>query len=122
GTASLSNVLEVRAPAPTAAPPTTVPPTQEPTSTPLPPTPVPGQPSLLARNFSTNPEEVLPGGTVTLTFEVVNQGNRTAQGVFVSVDSGGKFVPAAGQASATLPDIAPGGVYSVSLSVVAAMD
>lgn len=118
GTATLSNVLTVHAPAVI----TTEPPIVEPTNTPLPPSPVPGQPSLLARNFSTNPDEVIPGGTVTLTFEVVNQGNRTAQGVFVSVDAGATFVPANGQASATLPDIAPGGVYTVSLTVVAAMD
>jgi hypothetical protein len=54
--------------------------------------------------------------------EVVNQGNRTAQGISVAIDAGGKFVPASGQASATLPDIAPGGTYVFSLAAVAAID
>lgn len=86
---------------------------------PEPPTPLPGAPSLLARNFSANPPLIPPGGTTTLTFEVVNQGNRTAEGVVASVDAGSTFVPAGGQASVTLPNIFPGGSATVSLSVVA---
>ena len=57
-----------------------------------------------------------------LTFVIINQGNRTAQGVSVSLDSGGKFVPANGQAGATLPDLPPGSSTQVTLNVVAAMD
>ncbi len=107
------------APTNTPAPPTNTP---EPSVTPQPATPIPGQPSLLARNFSVNPATIAPGGTVTLNFEVVNQGNRNAQGVSVAVDSGGKFVPANGQATATLPDIPAGGRVNVTLIAVAAMD
>ncbi|MCQ3930009.1 MAG: hypothetical protein DPW16_06085 [Chloroflexi bacterium] len=107
------------APTNTPAPPT---PTLEPSATPQPATPIPGQPSLLARNFSVSPATIAPGGTVTLNFEVVNQGNRAAQGVSVAVDSGGKFVPANGQATATLPDIPVGGRVNVTLMAVAAMD
>jgi uncharacterized repeat protein (TIGR01451 family) len=90
-------------------------PTQEPQPQ---PTPQPGQPSLLTRNFSSNPAEVEPGGIVTLTFDVFNQGNRAAEGVSVSLDAGGSFVPANGQASAVLPNIPPGGSTSVNLAVL----
>jgi hypothetical protein len=108
----------VNPPQPTNPPPPTAMP---PTETPI-PTPIPGQPSLLVRNFSANPTNTPPGGRVALTFEVVNQGTRPAIGVSVSVNSGGSFVPANGQASATLPDIAPGGVTNVTLNVVTAQD
>jgi hypothetical protein len=100
--------------------PTFVPPT--PTNTLAPPTPVPGRPSLVVRNFTSIPSGVEPGGAVVISFEVVNQGNRTAEGIAVSLASGGKFVPAAGQASATLPNLPPGASYGVSLNVIAAMD
>jgi len=91
-------------------------------STSLPPTPLPGQPSLVVRNYSVSPAVVAPGGTVTLTLEVVNQGSRTAQGVSAAIDPGGKFVPASGQASAVLPDIGPGGTFVFTLAAVAALD
>nr|PZN51600.1 MAG: hypothetical protein DIU68_16155 [Chloroflexota bacterium] len=57
-----------------------------------------------------------------MTFEVVNQGSRPALGVSVSLDPGGKFVPANGQSGATLPDLPVGGGFTVSLGVVSAMD
>ncbi len=97
-------------------------PTNPPLPTPQAPTPLPGRPSLVVRHYSANPAAVAPAGTVALTMEVVNQGNRAAQGVSVAIDSGGKFVPANGQASATLPDIGPGGAYTFTLAAVAAMD
>ncbi|MBI5927770.1 MAG: hypothetical protein HY862_00560 [Chloroflexi bacterium] len=125
GTQYAPNALTVIPVPPTAAPTNTLAPptaTLEPSATPQPSTPIPGQPSLLARNFSVSPETIAPGGTVTLNFEVVNQGNRTAQGVSVAVDSGGKFVPANGQATATLPDIPAGGRVNVTLMAVAEMD
>jgi len=110
--------------APTATPP--IPPTaterMDPTPTLPAATPLPGQPSLAVRNFSATPAVTAPGGTVTLNFEVVNQGNRTAQGVVVSLDTGSKFVPANGQASATLPNLNPGARQLVALAVVAGMD
>lgn len=125
GTQYAPNALTVLPVPPTAAPtntPAPPTPTLEPSATPQPATPIPGQPSLLARNFSVSPTTIAPGGTVTLNFEVVNQGNRAAQGVSVAVDSGGKFVPANGQATATLPDIPVGGRVNVTLMAVAAMD
>ncbi|GIK64471.1 MAG: hypothetical protein BroJett018_22650 [Chloroflexota bacterium] len=125
GTQYAPNALTVIPVPPTAAPtntPAPPTPTLEPSATPQPATPIPGQPSLLARNFSVSPATIAPGGTVTLNFEVVNQGNRAAQGVSVAVDSGGKFVPANGQATATLPDIPVGGRVNVTLMAVAAMD
>lgn len=103
----------------TLTPMPTITPTFTPTGTPLPPTPMPGEPSLIVRNFIPVPTEVAPGGNVSLGFEVVNLGNRIAQGVSVSLDPGGKFVPAPGQSSATLPDIPPGGVGGVALLVAA---
>ncbi len=125
GTQYAPNALTVLPVPPTAAPtntPAPPTPTLEPSATPQPATPIPGQPSLLARNFSVSPVTIAPGETVTLNFEVVNQGNRNAQGVSVAVDSGGKFVPANGQATATLPDIPVGGRVNVTLMAVAAMD
>jgi hypothetical protein len=53
---------------------------------------------------------------------VLNQGNVAAFGVSVAVDAGSKFLPANGQASATLSDVFPNGVTSGSLNVVVASD
>jgi uncharacterized repeat protein (TIGR01451 family) len=112
--AVLNGALEVVAPPP---PPR---PTNPPAPTAAPATPIPGEPSLLVRNFSASPTTIAPGESVTFTLEVVNQGNRTAQGVFAAVDPGGSFVPASGQAGVTLPDIGPGGTTVVALAAVAA--
>lgn len=81
-------------------------------------TAVPGQPTLTVRNFSASPASILPDGTTTLTFDVYNAGNRTAQGIVVSLGSS-EFAPANGQASVTLADISPFGSYTVSLAVTA---
>jgi hypothetical protein len=105
-------------PTPTNPPPTPAPP---PTST-IPPTDVPGAPTLIVRSFNASPNTIAPGGTVTFVFDVVNQGSRNAQGVSVSVDPGGKFIPANGQATVLLPDLAVGGVVTVNLTVVTARD
>jgi hypothetical protein len=86
------------------------------------PTPIPGRPSLVTRNFTANPAVVRAGGSTTLTFEIVNQGNRNALGVAVTVDPSGSFVPANGQAGVPLPDLVPGAVTTVTLSVVAKRD
>ncbi|MDX1991387.1 MAG: CARDB domain-containing protein, partial [bacterium] len=107
--------LLVVAPPPPAPAPTN---TFEPPPTLAPATPIPGRPNLLVRNFTANPSVTTPGGSVLLTFEVVNQGNRAAQGVSVSVNPEADFVPANGQATALLPDVAPGGTTTVSLTVI----
>ncbi len=122
GVARSPNKLTVIAPTPT-QPPTSepLPPTDVP-PTPEPPTPIPGQPSLVVRNFSTDPAIIAPEDTVTLRFEVFNQGNRSALGIAVSVDAGSKFVPANGQSSVVVPDLGAGSLYTVSLAVVAAID
>ena len=128
GTAGASQRLAVVAPTPTLAPPTEAPlPTQAPPPTeipptPLPPTPYPGEPSLVVRRFSASPESVAPGGTVALTFEIVNQGTRTALGGAVALDEGGQFVPASGQAGVVLPDLPLGASHSVTLRAVAGME
>jgi hypothetical protein len=93
----------------------------EPTAT-VEPTVIPGQPSLIVRSFLANPSNVIPGGTVAITFEIVNQGNRIALGPSVTLSAGGKFAPAGGQAGATLPDIGQGASYTVTLNAIAAMD
>lgn len=128
GSAAAAQRLSVVAPTPTPLPPTDAPPpTQAPPPTdipptPLPPTPYPGEPALVVRRFSANPATTAPGGTVALTFEIVNQGTRTALGGAVALDEGGQFVPAGGQASVVLPDLALGASHTVTLRVVAAMD
>jgi hypothetical protein len=118
GTARSPNTLRVVAPPP---PPTDPPPPTEIPPPIDPPTPVPGEPSLVVRNYSSNPSSVAPGGGITLTLEIVNQGNRTAQGGTVAVEAGSSFVAAGGQALATLPDIGPGASATVSLAAVAAL-
>lgn len=128
GTAGASQRLNVVAPTATPPPPTDAPPpTQAPPPTdipptPLPPTPYPGEPSLVVRNFSASPASIAPGGTVALTFEIVNQGTRTALGGAVALDEGGQFVPAGGQASAVLADLVLGARHTVTLRAVASMD
>jgi hypothetical protein len=87
-----------------------------------PPTDVPGQPSLLVRSFTANPQTIKPGESVTFTIDVINQGNRLAQGISVSVDTGGKFVAANGQATIILPDLLPGATNTFRLAVLAASD
>lgn len=111
---TLTVVSPTQPPAPTDIP---IPPTIAP-----PPTDVPGQPSLLVRSFTANPQTIKPGETVTFTIDVINQGNRVAQGVSVSVDAGGKFVAANGQATIILPDLLPGATNTFRLAVLAASD
>lgn len=125
GTVMSPNMLTVVTPPP--VPPTAAPtalPTDVPTAVPtsLPPTPVPGQPSLIVRDFVSIPSITPPGGPVALSFVLVNQGNRTAQGVSVSIDSGGHFVPAGGQSGTVLPDMPPGSSVQVSMNVLTSMD
>lgn len=122
GTVASPNNLSVVTPPP--IPPTAGPPTDIPTQVPtlLPPTITPGQPSLVVRDFVSIPSTTAPGGPVALSFILVNQGNRTAQGVAVAIDSGGKFVPAGGQSGATLPDMPPGSSVQVTMNVLTAMD
>jgi uncharacterized repeat protein (TIGR01451 family) len=116
GTVTLPTPLTVVAlPEPTALPT----PTREPTPTSPPPTPVPGQPSLIVRSFRAEPPAVQPEDTVRFTFEVFNQGTHTAQGIAISLEPGGDFVPASGQGSVVLPDLNPGAVHTAALSVIA---
>ncbi len=125
GTAASPNSLTVNAPAgPTLPPPTAVPTEPPPTAIPtLPPaTIVPGQPSLIVRDFTAIPSIVAPGGPVALTLVLLNQGNRAALGVSVSLDSEGKFFPANGQADIALPDMPPGSSVQISLNALAARD
>ncbi len=108
GTATVPTTLTVNAAA--------VVTTAVPTSTPL-----PGEPTLVVSNFSANPAAIYPGATTQLTFTVVNVGSRTAQGVVVSLGNTA-FTPANGQASITLPDLASGAAYAVTLAAMAPTD
>jgi uncharacterized repeat protein (TIGR01451 family) len=92
-----------------------------PTAVPI-PTDIPGAPNLLVRSFSANPGSIKPGDTVTFTVEIVNQGTRTAQGISLTVDAGGKFIAANGQAAVLMPDMAVNTSYVVSVPVIAASD
>lgn len=122
GSATSPTSLTVQAIPPTQGPPPTARPTQEPLPTLAPPTPAPGEPSLVIRSFSASPPITRPGGTVILSLEIINQGNRTAQAVTVEVGSGGKFVAASGQGTVLLPDIVPGDIAVTNLAVVASSD
>lgn len=113
------DTLTIIAPTATAAPPTSPPPAP-PTSPP--PTLPPGAPNVLVRTFSTNPQTAQPGGTATFTIELVNTGTRPAQGLVASLEAGGKFIPASGQASILLPDLGVGASAVFSLGVIVAQD
>lgn len=93
-----------------------------PTTPTPPPTLVPGQPVLVLGAYTITPEFIKPGEKVAITFEVLNQGNRTARGVFINVETGGKFLPAAGQASAQVGNIAVGKSATTTLAAIAAGD
>ncbi len=114
GSSSAFTLTVVSPPPPTTEP---IPPTAAP-----PPTELPGSPNLLIRSFSANPSTIRPGQTTTFTIEIFNQGSRPALGISITVDSGGKFVPASGISAITVPDLAVGGSVTTSLSVVAASD
>lgn len=117
-TADLHPTLTVLPPPPaTAAPQATAIPSEVPI-----PSDIPGTPSLLVRSFSASPSTIKPGDTVSFTVEVVNLGNRVAQRVSVSIDSGGKFIASGGQASVLLPDIGVGGSFAFNISAIAASD
>jgi hypothetical protein len=118
GSAVAQTALSVSAP----VIPTTPPPRPDP-ATPTPaPTVIPGQPSLVVRSFVATPSVISQGGTTTFDFEIVNQGNRTAQGVSVTLNPDSRFSPAGGQAGLTLPDILPGAVVRARLSAIARDD
>lgn len=102
--------------------PTTPAPTDRPAPTSPPPTAIPGQPSLIVRSYNVSPTNVAPGGTIALVIDVYNQGNYTAKAVSLMVDSGGSFVPSSNQASVLLPDIAPGGSTTATLTAIARDD
>lgn len=114
-------LLITAGPQPTPEPlPTSAPiPTQEPV--PL-PTPLPGEPRLTARSYNVTPGVIRPGEGLAVTFELYNQGNRTAQSVVARLDPAGKFLPNGGLAALTLPDIPPGGTFLVTLTAIAALD
>lgn len=121
GTAVAPSALNVSAPVVVTTPPPTPPPPDPATPTPL-PTVAPGQPSLVVRSFVANPTVIPQGGTTTFEFEIVNQGNRTAQGISVTLNPDSRFSPAGGQAGLTVPDILPGAVVRLRLAAIARDD
>ncbi|MFN8371376.1 MAG: CARDB domain-containing protein [Anaerolineae bacterium] len=114
GSMASPNTLTVLAPTATPIPPASPAPTFAPA------TPVPGAPALLMRSYNVTPALVAPGSNFTLTVDIVNQGTRAAQGISVTIGTGGSFFAANGQASALLPDLAPGASTVFYLSAVAA--
>jgi uncharacterized repeat protein (TIGR01451 family) len=115
GGANSSFTLNIITPPAPTNPPTIAPPT-------VPPTDIPGAPSILVRSFRASSSSIKPGDTIDFTVNVINQGSRVAQGISVSLDAGGKFAPANGQANVILPDLGVNGTFSFSLSAVAAND
>lgn len=105
-------------PAPTSEPL----PTSQPLPTREPATPMPGQPALVVRNFRAAPINAVPGQSVSLSFEIVNQGSRMAEGISVGLTEGSAFAPANGLASVLPSDIPPGGSREVNLSVIVPTD
>lgn len=97
-------------------------PTVAPPEPPPPPTAVPGAPNLVARDYSIEPNLVTPDNPFTLTFNILNQGNYSALGVSVAVDTSSKFMPAGGQASVIVSDIIPNGTARVTMPLIAPSD
>jgi hypothetical protein len=120
GTTTVASPIALTvSPAPVAPQPTVPPLVPTPTNA---PTVVPGQPSLVVRSFVATPTTIPQGGTVTFEFEIVNQGNRPAQGISVTLNPDSRFSPAGGQSSLTAPDLLPGSVVRLSLSAIARED
>ncbi|MCL4251003.1 MAG: hypothetical protein KJ065_22830 [Anaerolineae bacterium] len=120
GVANSPNTFTVLAPTLSPPPPATTAPTSVPTATLPPPTPVPGEPTLVIRSYSASSQVVAPGDTVILSLEIINQGNRIAQGIAIDVATGGSFSPASGQGTILLPNIGPGGIAYSNVALVAA--
>lgn len=112
------------APIPTNEPfPTSEPNPPAPTNEPAPlPTAMPGEPRLTARGYTVVPANIKPGDSIAVTFELLNLGNRAAQGIIAALDPSGKFLPSGGIASINVPDIAPGKTFLVSLAAIGALD
>lgn len=70
------------------------------------PTLTPGEPILIVRTFSATPASIYPGNTTQFMLEILNVGSRTAEGGVLTLGKS-DFAPANGQASVTLPDLAP---------------
>jgi len=119
GVTNSPNTFTVVAPTASPAPEATTAPTSIPTSTPLPPTPVPGEPTLVIRSYNVSSDTVEPGDTVIVSMEIVNQGNRVAQGISIVVATGGAFTAASGQGTVLLPNLGPGGVAYSNIALVA---
>jgi hypothetical protein len=85
------------------------------------PTLTPGEPILIVRTFSASPASIYPGNSTQLMLEIVNVGSRTAEGGVVTLGQS-DFVPASGQASVTLPDLAPSSATTAYLVVTAPAD
>jgi hypothetical protein len=103
------------------AAPTEVPPTQEPLPMPT-QQPVMTAPLLMLSSFTTTPSTIDAGGSVTLSFTVTNRGNDIARAITVALEAGGSFVPAAGQATVTLPDLAAGASASAQMTVSSSLE
>lgn len=114
GTRLAPNRIQIFAPIPTFPVPTPL--------APVTATPLVGLPTLIVRNFKTNPLDVPAGSVFTATFDVVNQGLTGAFGVSVSVDGGAKFFPSNGVASSLLADVYPGQTVTGTLSLSVGLD
>ena len=105
--------------------------TPVPTATPLPPpelpvvptltipTPIPQTPSLYLRRFAPSSATLAAGQSASFNLEIFNQGTRTAEGVVLSFELGGDFAPSNGQATLSLPNIAPNSAHTLSLPLTA---
>jgi hypothetical protein len=103
------------------AAPTDVPPTLE-------PLPMPTQqsittaPLLMLSSFTTTPSTIDAGQTVNISFTVTNRGNDTARAISIALESSSSFVPAAGQASVVLPDLAAGASATGQMTVASSLE
>src|SRR6185369_14586077 len=77
---------------------------------------------LMLSSFTTSPSTIDAGQTVNVSFTVVNRGNDTARAINIVLGTNSSFVPAAGQASVTLPDLVAGASATGQMTVSSALD
>lgn len=86
------------------------------------PTAIPGQPRLVGQSFQIQPQTVVAGEALAVTFTVTNVGNRIAQDALVTLDTSGKFLPGSSQSAVPLPNLGVDMSFVVAMNVVVASD
>lgn len=98
-------------------------PTTEPEPIPSPtPQTINTAPQLMVTGFVSNPSTIDAGQSFNVSFTVTNRGNDTARAISIGLGSNSSFVPAAGQATVTLPDLYAGASATGQMNIAASLE